>query len=382
VLFAIGLSAYGYQTLERRLAEKTGGLPLALAGTAWALLIVFLCFINLGNGWREMLAAFLGAAGLLLWALTDSWKPLGRVLFMGAWTLPLLLSGWGDFSTGPSSVYDYEANFPATSYLKQNRSGGRYFFGQDLVYPMTLDGKLVGNYFPPDYPMEFGIRAQSGYVSLLLEDFIKLQGLSSTTLFKLMAVKGLVFGREKPEITKWAHKALPYAHVYESPDPSTYVTAVTKVIPVPDEDAALAALKEPGFDPLNATVLSKPLPPDQATGLQGPAPKLSQEAVVDEANRQEFKITLDKTAFVTFSEAMYPGWKARLDGKPVEIFPANFLFRGVYVPAGEHRVEFEFQPSWWHPLLALLALWALSLLGFVLYLLKRKVPNSLEKNPA
>lgn len=39
------------------------------------------------------------------------------------------------------------------------------------------------------------------------------------------------------------------------------------------------------------------------------------------------------------------GWEARLaDGSLLEIFPANYLFRGVFLPAGEHRVEFLYRP--------------------------------------
>jgi uncharacterized membrane protein YfhO len=45
------------------------------------------------------------------------------------------------------------------------------------------------------------------------------------------------------------------------------------------------------------------------------------------------------------AESYYPGWKATLDGRPVEIFRANYLSQGVVVPQGVHRVVFDYQPE-------------------------------------
>ena len=41
----------------------------------------------------------------------------------------------------------------------------------------------------------------------------------------------------------------------------------------------------------------------------------------------------------------HPDWKATVDGKPTPLLRANHLFSGVQVPAGEHVVEFHYQPS-------------------------------------
>ena len=46
------------------------------------------------------------------------------------------------------------------------------------------------------------------------------------------------------------------------------------------------------------------------------------------------------------SGLFYPGWQARLDGRPVPIVQANLALRAVAVPPGLHQVEWRYRP-WW-----------------------------------
>jgi uncharacterized membrane protein YfhO len=45
------------------------------------------------------------------------------------------------------------------------------------------------------------------------------------------------------------------------------------------------------------------------------------------------------------ADTYYPGWNAWIDDTPTKLFPTDLLFRGVYVPAGEHLVELRYQPA-------------------------------------
>jgi hypothetical protein len=47
-----------------------------------------------------------------------------------------------------------------------------------------------------------------------------------------------------------------------------------------------------------------------------------------------------------FSEIWYPaGWVCRIDGNEVSPFRANYFLRGVMIPAGQHTIEWSFEPS-------------------------------------
>ena len=50
--------------------------------------------------------------------------------------------------------------------------------------------------------------------------------------------------------------------------------------------------------------------------------------------------------FAVFSEVYYPaGWNAFIDGNKTNYVKVNYVLRGMFVPAGDHQIEFRFEPK-------------------------------------
>jgi hypothetical protein len=79
--------------------------------------------------------------------------------------------------------------------------------------------------------------------------------------------------------------------------------------------------------------------------------------------RVELSAQAPVTAYVVLSDVFYPGWTATLDDQPTTLYPANFAFRAVLVPPGEHRVTFTFEPVMWRTGVIISALTLIGLIG-------------------
>jgi hypothetical protein len=68
-----------------------------------------------------------------------------------------------------------------------------------------------------------------------------------------------------------------------------------------------------------------------------------------------------------FSEIYYPeGWICKIDNNEVPYFRANYILRGVQVPAGEHTIEWNFEPASYKKGVTLNWIGSFTLLGVLL----------------
>jgi hypothetical protein len=128
--------------------------------------------------------------------------------------------------------------------------------------------------------------------------------------------------------------------IYEHLDtlPRAFVVHRVRVL---DDEAAITAMKHPSFHPEEEAILApggyKALSPEDTGEDTVKILSYEPEHVVISAN-------LAQEGYLVLSDAYYPGWQALVDGLETPIHRANLLFRAVYLPAGQHRVEFIYAP--------------------------------------
>jgi hypothetical protein len=87
----------------------------------------------------------------------------------------------------------------------------------------------------------------------------------------------------------------------------------------------------------------------------------------DVPGRLEVTARTGVDAWLIFRESCAKGWKASINGHPVPVVRADFLFQAVHVPAGIHRVHFKYSPDSFRYGLAISLLSALGLLLLFVY---------------
>jgi hypothetical protein len=96
------------------------------------------------------------------------------------------------------------------------------------------------------------------------------------------------------------------------------------------------------FDPRRTALLE--VRPDELPPLPGGAlaPESTAKVVSYQANHLAIETSAPTPTVLIVSELFYPGWAATVDGQPARISLADFLLRGVALPAGQHRVEMRY----------------------------------------
>jgi hypothetical protein len=164
----------------------------------------------------------------------------------------------------------------------------------------------------------------------------------------------------------------PSASIYEFRNPLPRLAAYGNLEHASDGPGALSRLTSSSFDP-SRTVVSE----DDVEGFSaGSAARtvIAGSIQTYSSRRVVGKITLPAASFVMLNDTWYPGWNAYVDGVETRTYHADYLFRGIVVPAGDHTIEFRYEPRTFAIglLLLVVSLLAVSCIAVYLAVTQRK----------
>jgi hypothetical protein len=211
------------------------------------------------------------------------------------------------YNLNPRSPYD-AFNEARTSYF--HHSVGGYHGAKMRRYQDFADSCLIQQL------MTFMRNAQQGQM-----DF------TDYTAFNMLNVKYLIVGPERESVIE---NTGAYGNAW-------FVSNVTKV-----NSAAEELSRTCSADLRNTVVVDGSQFNVSANTVDSTASvKLIEHKPSD--MKYESKSSIGSVA--VFSEIYYPGWKAFIDGKETPVIRANYILRAIEVPAGDHVIEFKFEPE-------------------------------------
>ena len=225
---------------------------------------------------------------------------------------------------------------------------GQRSSNQSRVLPM--DGGDPMHYVSQNIPVMFTSNAvQQQRWQEFLDNFSV-----NSTMLDMINVKYLIYSNEQygKEKFKLSNKFVP---VFQSPDGLQIVLEnrdampkawlVPSVLYVIQPQQALGVMQSPQFNPRQLAVVEFPPPLLLAQpGSVLTAGLGSVQLKRYEGEQIDLSVSNAENALLVLGEKYYRGWKATVDGKPVDIQRVNYILRGVYLTPGTHKVEFIFDP--------------------------------------
>lgn len=120
---------------------------------------------------------------------------------------------------------------------------------------------------------------------------------------------------------------------------------INEITTVANADAEIASLN--GFNPANTAIVDVRFSEQIIDGLDNVGASITLTEY--KPNYLKYNSNASKSGIAIFSEIYYDkGWNAYVDGELKPYFRANYVLRGMQIPAGKHVVEFKFEPAVYH----------------------------------
>ncbi len=362
------LAAFGFEALKEMgvsSKEKSKKVGWGLVAVVYALLVLALWGWKSENAFLQWGALALGGLFLYFGSVGKKTGEWPFQAFLLALLTALLPTAWNCASSrwGPTSNFDYLGHSRELQRLATDAHEGRALIGDRLPYQVEAEGREIPTELPPDSVYTDRARIAFGYNPLSLDKTTDLYTLPPATFLKLMAVKCYATAADRWKIPGFSTVRENGVAYGLNPQNVPFVYSPAQALVWNDDRLGLQAMRDPAFNPYQTAYFSQVLPETTKTDV-GPG-HLEYDFVQDDPDEESFRLKLDRDGWAVFSEMNYPGWKSWVDGNPSAIYTANHAFRAVWVPSGDHKVTFRYEPVWWKPLMVGLLLWFLSIVPWV-----------------
>ena len=162
-----------------------------------------------------------------------------------------------------------------------------------------------------------------------------------SAVFDLLNAKYVLADRElrRPHLRRVFDGEL---HVYENERCLPRAFTCSRAIVFERETDLVRYMHEDGFDPRAAVLLDSP--PEAVVGTAQSTESAHVAIVSDEPNRVVVSVAAPSACYLVLADTNFPGWRAKLDGRPAIVQNAYYLLRCVSVPQGRHTIVFEYWP--------------------------------------
>ena len=130
--------------------------------------------------------------------------------------------------------------------------------------------------------------------------------------------------------------------IYENTAAAPRAYAVHNIIPVNNEEEALAIMKENMLDYSTCAIV------EQETSREFMQTEASVSDIVEvvdyKANSVSIQCHMGSEGLLILSDLYYPGWNVYVNGEKKEIVRTNDILRGVYLEQGDSMVKFVYRP--------------------------------------
>lgn len=173
----------------------------------------------------------------------------------------------------------------------------------------------------------FKIYAADGYNPLMLQRYGEY-------------IDAMVKNKKLMELASIKYFPCDYGGICESSEILERAIFVPNFIAAKDKEDALRLIQE--VNPKEALVVEKEL--TAALDNNDAGGTVFIQNIEDKESLLKYRVDFPKDGFLFMNQTFYPGWKAYVDSKPIEVLRANFLFQAIKVPKGAHEVILNFQP--------------------------------------